>query len=141
MADVITRLRAPAIALICLGALNVLSAMVLLLGRIANLIRGNERVITNEAERLGYQTSMLYFPLVSLLSIIAAPVIVVGGVQMLNARRYSLAIWAAVLAMVPLTSVCCLPGIPVGTWALMVLLNRDVSAAFQSQRGQPGGSV
>ena len=132
MADVIRKLRAPAIALICLGALNVLSAIVLLLGRIANLIRGNERVIANEAERLGYQTSMIYFPLVSLLSIAAAPIMIVGGIKMLNARGYSLAMLAAILAIVPVTSVCCIPGIPIGIWALIVLLNRDVKAAFQN---------
>ena len=131
MADVIRKLRAPAIALICLGALNVLSAIVLLLGRIANLIRGNERVIANEAERLGYQTSMIYFPLVSLLSIAAAPIMIVGGIKMLNARGYSLAMLAAILAIVPVTSVCCIPGIPIGIWALIVLLNQDVKAAFQ----------
>jgi hypothetical protein len=134
MADVIRKLRSPAVALICLGVLNVMSAVVLLLGRLANLIKGNERVIADEAERLGYQTAMIYFPLVSLLSIGAAPLIIIGGVQMLSARKYSLAILAAILAMIPLTSVCCLPGIGIGLWALIVLRNPEVKAAFQASQ-------
>lgn len=134
MPDVLRKLRSPAVALICLGALNVISAVLLLLGRLANLIKGNERVITDEAERLGYQTANIYFPLVSLLSIAAAPVIIVGGVQMLSARRYSLAILAAILAMIPFTSVCCLPGIAIGLWALIVLRNPEVKAAFEASQ-------
>ncbi len=132
MSDVIRRLRSPAVALICFGAINVLSAVVLLLGRLVNLVRGNERVITDGARRLGYETANIYFPLVSLLSIAAAPIIIFGAVQMLSARRYSLAILAAILAMIPLTSVCCLLGIPVGIWALIVLRNPEVKAAFQA---------
>jgi hypothetical protein len=131
MPDVMRKLRSPAVALICLGALNLVSAVLLLLGRLANLIRGNERVIADDAERLGYQTAMIYFPLVSLLSIVAAPVMIIGGVQMLSARRYSLAMLAAVLAIIPLTSVCCLPGIPIGIWAMIVLRNAEVKAAFR----------
>ena len=131
MADVSKRLRAPAIALICLGGVNILSGVVLLLGRLANIIKGNEPVITDEARRLGYETATIYFPLVSLLSIAAAPILIVGGIQMLKRRRYSLAMLAAILAIVPVTSVCCIPGIPIGIWALIVLLNRDVKAAFQ----------
>lgn len=134
MPDVMKKLRSPAVALICLGALNALAAVMLLLGRLANLIRGNERVITDEAERLGYQTAMIYFPLVSLLSIAAAPVIIIGGVQMLNARKYSLAVLASILAMIPLTSVCCLPGVGIGLWALIVLRNPEVRAAFQASQ-------
>ena len=131
MPDVMKKVRSPAVALICFGALNALSGFLLLLGRLANLIKGNDRVIADEAERLGYQTAMIYFPLVSLLSIAAAPLIIIGGVQMLSARRYSLAILAAILAMIPFTSVCCFLGIPIGVWALIVLRNPEVKTAFQ----------
>jgi hypothetical protein len=138
MSDTITRLRAPGIALICLGVLNALTAGVLLLGRLANLISGNEPLITDEARRLGYEVSNIYFPLVSLMSLADAPLIIFGGIQMLSVRRYPLAVVAAILALIPFSSVCCLAGIPIGIWALLVLRNPEVKAVFQTPQTPMG---
>jgi hypothetical protein len=132
MNDVTRKLRAPAIGLIILGALNILSSVILILGRLVRLVRGPEPVITDEARRLGYEASGIYFPIVSLISIAIAPIIIVGGIQMLRARRYPIALLAAILALIPLTSVCCIPGIPLGIWALVVLRSPEVRAAFDA---------
>lgn len=137
MSDVKGKLQWPAIGLIIVGALNVLSALVMILGRIVSLVKGEEPVITDEDRRLGYMFAGIFFPIVSLISIVAAPVIIFGGAQMLRARRYSLAVWAAILALIPLTSICCIPGIPIGIWALIVLRHPDVRAAFEGY--QPPG--
>ena len=45
-------------------------------------------------------------------------------------RMYALAVMAALVAMVPVVSVCFVAGLPVGIWALVVLLRGDVRAAF-----------
>jgi hypothetical protein len=37
---------------------------------------------------------------------------------------------AAILALVPCTSPCCLAGIPAGIWALVVLAKPEVKAGF-----------
>ena len=132
MNDVRKRLQLPASGLIIVGALNALSGFLLILGRLASMVQGRERVITDEATRLGYMTAIIFFPLVSLISIIAAPVIIYGAIQMLSARRYSIAMLAAVLALIPLSSICCIPGIPVGIWALVVLRDPEVKASFES---------
>jgi hypothetical protein len=132
MNDVRRRLQLPASGLIILGALNAMSGVVLILGRLASLVNGPERQITNEARRLGYITASILFPLVSLISILAAPVIIYGGIQMLKARRYPIAMLAAILAVIPLSSICCIPGIPIGIWAVIVLRDPEVKAAFQS---------
>lgn len=132
MNDVKRRLRLPASGLIIIGVLNAMSGVVLILGRLASLVNGPERQITNEARRLGYMTASIFFPLVSLISILAAPVIIYGGIQMLKARRYSIALLAAVLAVIPLSSICCIPGIPIGIWALIVLRDPEVRLCFES---------
>ena len=132
MSDVKRRLQLPASGLIVVGALNAMSGVVLILGRLASFVNGPERVFTNDARRLGYLTASIFFPLVSLISIIAAPVIIYGGIQILKARGYSIALLAALLALIPLSSVCCIPGIPIGMWALMVLRDREVKATFES---------
>jgi len=134
MNSVMNKLRLPAVGLISLGALNILASILLLLGRIASLIKGEERVIVNDAERLGYEASMVYFPLVSLISIATAPIIIYGGVQMLSARKYSLALMAAILALMPFSSLCCLLGVPIGIWAIVVLRSPEVKAAFQNSQ-------
>jgi hypothetical protein len=134
MNHVTSKLRLPAVGLISLGALNILASIVLILGRLASLIKGEERVIVNDAERLGYEVSMVYFPLVSLISIAAAPIIMYGGVQMLSARKYSVALLAAILALMPFSSLCCVLGVPIGIWAIVVLRNPEVRAAFQNSQ-------
>lgn len=132
MNEVRKRLQLPASGLIIVGALNALSGFILILGRLASIVQGPERVITDDARRLGYMTASIFFPLVSLISIIAAPVIIYGGIQMLSARRYSVALLAAILALIPLSSICCIPGIPVGIWALIVLRDPEVRTCFES---------
>lgn len=131
MNDVRGRLKWPAIGLIIVGALNALSSSVLILGRLVSIVKGRDPVITDEDRRLGYMVAIIFFPIVSLISIAASPIIIFGGVQMLRARRYFIALWAAILALIPLTSVCCIPGIPIGIWALIVLRHPEVRAAFE----------
>ena len=132
MNDVRKRLEWPAVGLILVGALNAISGFLLILGRVASIVKGREPVITDEDRRLGYLVAIISIPLVSLISIAASPIIIFGGIQMLRARRYSIALWAAILALIPLTSVCCIPGIPIGIWALIVLRHPEVRAGFES---------
>ena len=131
MNDVRRRLQSPAIGLIIVGALNALSGLVLILGRVVSIVKGRDPVITDEDRRFGYMFAIIFFPIVSLISIVASPIIIFGGIQMLRARRYSIALGAAILALIPLTSVCCIPGIPIGIWALIVLRHPEVRAAFE----------
>ena len=39
---------------------------------------------------------------------------------------------ATILAMIPCISPCCLLGLPVGIWSLVVLLDENVKASFRS---------
>jgi hypothetical protein len=47
------------IGLIITGALNVLSSLILIVGRLVSLIKGPDRVITDEDRRLGYMFAAL----------------------------------------------------------------------------------
>ena len=58
-------------------------------------------------------------------------VILLGGVQMLRLKSRGLSMTASIMAMIPcFASACCVIGIPVGIWALVVLGSPDVKAAF-----------
>ena len=60
-------------------------------------------------------------------------VIILGGIAMLRVRRYRLARWSAVLTIAFLGGSCPL-GLPFGVWALIVLHNRRIRAAFAANQ-------
>ena len=58
--------------------------------------------------------------------------VLIGARRMRNLESYSLAMTAAIVAMVPCVSPCCLLGLPFGIWALLVLGDSSVKSAFRS---------
>jgi hypothetical protein len=67
----------------------------------------------------------------TIVSIILSGIILWGGAKMKQLENYALAITASVLAMIPCLSPCCLLGLPLGIWALVILLKPEVKAAFR----------
>ena len=59
-------------------------------------------------------------------------VVIVGAVKMKNLESYGFAMASAIIAMVPCISPCCLLGLPFGIWALVVLSDAGVKAAFRN---------
>jgi len=57
------------------------------------------------------------------------PLIMLGGFQMVRMQTYWLAVTAAILAMLP-CSAACVVNLPLGIWALVVLLNPEIRGAF-----------
>ena len=66
----------------------------------------------------------------SILGIILSVVILMGALKMKKLENYTFAIIATIIAMVPCISPCCLVGLPVGIWALVVLNKPEVKGAF-----------
>lgn len=59
---------------------------------------------------------------------VSSCVMVYGGVQMTRGRSYGLCVFAAVLALLP--SGCWILSLPMGIWAIVVLLDNNVKAQF-----------
>lgn len=57
-------------------------------------------------------------------------VMLIGALHMRRLRNYALALTAAVLAVLPCSG-CCIVSMPCGIWALVVLLDANVRAAFE----------
>lgn len=57
--------------------------------------------------------------------------VVVGAWQMLRLRNYGLAVIGSILAAFNIAACCCVLGLPVGIWSLIVLLRPEVRSAFQ----------
>jgi hypothetical protein len=133
-------LKGPAIGLIVTGGLNALLAILLLLSGLVRLISGPSREIADDAERLGYLTGTIVGYSVAALSLVMAPIVIAGGVSMLRGKSLTLARNAAILAMIPVTSCCCIAGIPIGIWAFQSLRKPGVEEYFQRQAVPPPGS-
>lgn len=65
--------------------------------------------------------------------------ILIGAIRMRSLRGRTLAMVGAICAIIPFNSCCCI-GMPVGIWALMVLSQPDVKAAFEASK-RLGGSL
>lgn len=67
-----------------------------------------------------------------LIGLALAIVVLLGAIRMKNMQSYGLAMTAAILSIIPCTSPCCfLIGTPIGIWALVVLNDPAVKAAFR----------
>lgn len=76
-------------------------------------------------------------PAFYVVNLLVAAVVTLGGIQMLRLSGRGLPITGSVLAMLPfINGCCCVVGLPVGIWCLVVLSKPEVKAAFA--RGSTG---
>ena len=68
--------------------------------------------------------------ILKIVSIVIAGFVFWASMQMRNLQGWGMAVTAAILAVFPCTSPCCLAGIPIGIWALVILFKPEVKAAF-----------
>lgn len=72
----------------------------------------------------------------SAISTVCSIVIILGGMRMRSLSGYGLAMTGSILSILPCNSCCCI-GLPIGIWAIVVLANADVKAAFDATRRPP----
>jgi len=66
-----------------------------------------------------------------LIGMVFSALVLFGGVRMQRLQSRGLAMAAAIIAIVPCVSPCCLVGIPLGIWALVVLAKPEVRSQFE----------
>lgn len=66
----------------------------------------------------------------AIIALLLSGLIFVGAAKMKRLENYGLAIAASIIAMVPCLSPCCLLGLPIGIWAVVVLSKPEVKSAF-----------
>jgi hypothetical protein len=70
--------------------------------------------------------------IISVLVALAMSLLILLGARKMQAlRSYEFAFIAAILAMIPCLTPCCLIGLPFGIWALMVLRRKEVKSQFK----------
>lgn len=134
----------PGVFLIVMGFLSILAALYFLLT--AMTARNDPRVLEQVEEILAKQHQDLKMTpeeflntIVTTLNMLGAVgflcglIVLLGGIAMVTLRMYGLAVFASVLACVPCMTAmgCCGFGQGIGIWALIVLFNAEVKAAFK----------
>jgi hypothetical protein len=76
------------------------------------------------------ESSMHTRPVVAIIGVLGSIFVVYAMLEMRKLRRFPIAVTGTILAMAPFVSLCCCFGLPLGIWALVVLFNPDVRAAF-----------
>ncbi|MFB0565962.1 MAG: hypothetical protein ACETWK_09830 [Candidatus Aminicenantaceae bacterium] len=66
----------------------------------------------------------------SLVGLLVAGFIIYAALKMKELTQWGLCVVASVLAMIPCISPCCIVGLPMGIWCLVVLTKDDIKAAF-----------
>jgi len=70
---------------------------------------------------------------IGILQLVGSIFIFLGGIKMRALQGYGIAMTGSIMAIIPLcTNYCCCTSMPFGIWALVVLMNADVKAAFRS---------
>ncbi len=147
-ADAINRLNGPSIAVISMGVLSALYSIFTIgtgllgmamgtssepvdIGELGDVLSGQEQQMAEQIQQIMAASSGPLGIVTSFMMLMTSLVIIAGGVKMRTAEMYSLCVVAAALCMIPCTSCCCCLGLPIGIWALVVLLDQNVKAAFR----------
>jgi len=136
--DVSGKVTPPAICLMVAAGLNILTSLylifngvsaTLLSGQIAKDIKTGSKT---DAEAAGAIVSGvgIGYVLWGVLALLCAGVIILAGIKFKSLQSYNLVMAGTVLAMIPCTGPCCIVSLPLGIWALVVLMSPDVKAAF-----------
>jgi hypothetical protein len=129
--DPATRVSAPAVGLIVAAGLSLAFNLLYLL--VIGLIGVAAVTDPQTADALPAAGAMIGVGVIALaLNVLT----LYAAWQMRQLRGWGLSMAGAILAMLPCTP-CCIIGLPIGIWAILVLIDNDVKAAFD--RGGPSG--
>jgi hypothetical protein len=128
--DAASQVSGPAIGLIIVAVLNILSSGASVLMQLAGV-----NFIQMPMDQPGAAWMPMFHGSIAIISgVLTAALsvlILLGGLKMQKLESHGLAVTASVLALLPCTSPCCILGLPIGIWALVVLLRPEVKNAFR----------
>ena len=122
----------PAIGLLVVGIFMILSQIAGILFNLLGAGMGAVGAVGGSDDAIASLFSGVIGLVFSAVWMVFGGVVIFGALKMKALQSYGLAMTAAIVAMLPCTSGwCCLLGLPLGIWALVVLMNNDVKAAFR----------
>lgn len=67
----------------------------------------------------------------AIIGILVAAFIIYSSLKMKELSQYGLCMVASILAMIPCINPCCVVGLPIGIWCIIVLTKPEIKEAFQ----------
>jgi hypothetical protein len=119
----------PAIGLLITAIFGGLFAFLGLLGNLLGFSLGTMMAESAE-EEIAQWVSGGFGITSSAVGLLVAGFILYASLEMKKLSQWGLAVGASVVAMIPCVSPCCLIGLPVGIWSLVVLTKPHIKAAF-----------
>lgn len=132
-AEAASAVQGPAIALIVTAVLGGIFALIGIAFNVLGMGMSGMQDFADElgpAGNLGNMVGGAMGVFSSILGLVVAGFIGWAALEMMKLRRWTVAVVASVVAMVPCVSPCCFLGIPVGIWSLVVLMREEVKGAF-----------
>ena len=127
--DAAQKVNGPAIGLIVTAILGALGQVVSIVANLPGVAGMRQQHMANQpawANMFSGGVGVVF----SVIGIALAAVILVGALKMKKLESYGFAMAASIIAMIPCLSPCCLIGLPIGIWALVVLSKPEVKSAF-----------
>ncbi len=120
---------APAIGLIVVAALGLACSLfnVAFAATMDPLPQAGDSPIIIEMKKSGAGTVPL---VVQAVFVFVNIFIIAGGVMMARVSNWGVALAASIVAMINFGSFCCLLGLPIGIWSVVILMQPDVKAIF-----------
>jgi uncharacterized membrane protein len=128
----VDQLRGPAVGLIVTA---ILGYLVTIAGIIWNLFGAgmarSQSGVNPEFEQYFNMFAGTWGVISGIFGLVVSSLILFGALKMNKLESHSWAMTASILALVPCVSPCCLVGLPIGIWSLVVLSKPEVKALFQ----------
>ncbi len=126
--DAAERVKGPATGLIVTAVLGAIAQVVSLIFHFAGASIMAKSQVPKEAWANMFSGTVGVVSCV--IAILLSGLILAGALKMKKLESFGLAMTASIVAMVPCLSPCCLLGLPIGIWALVVLSKPEVKTAF-----------
>lgn len=130
--DIAAKVKPPAIAVMVATGIGMALGVVAIL---LNVLGMAAPIATDPAADPGAQFSVVMsggFGIASaIIGLLIGAFIIYCMTRMMRLEQWGLALAGSILAMIPCLSPCCILGLPFGIWAIVVLTQPDVKAAFR----------
>ncbi len=120
----------PAIGLIVTAIIGILWQLVSFLMNLLGTGIGAMATAGGDSSGVGSLFSGVVGLVFNVIWFLMGGLVIFGAIKMKNLQSYSLAMAASVVAALPCTSPCCFLGLPIGIWAIVMLMNQEVKGSF-----------
>ena len=121
----------PAVGLLVTGIVGGLFALITMVGTgLGSLVELGSRWLEDLPEWYEemYQGAFAFGG--ALVELLVAAFIIYAALKMKDLQQWGMAVAASILAMLPCVSPCCIIGLPIGIWCLVVLMRPEVKDSF-----------